>query len=186
MLFKKIINRKISSLNIDIFYKYEASIGELFFNYLINSNLNLTSFHLRRNAIRIRDVNVDLNCIEAEKSDEHYYDEYPKYETHIKSKQLLYDFIKSQVNLQNLYLKAYERVDILDENVKKTFQALTKLERINIGLYYTTNFSNLIKSLNKDIKKIKIDCNGYELYPIIFNRFNNLKLLWLNSYTIDK
>ena len=46
----------------------------------------------------------------------------------------------------------------------------------------------LIKSLNKDIKEIKIDCNGYinQLYPIIFKRFTNLKFLWLNSYTIDK
>ena len=188
MLFKKIINVKISALNIDIFYKHEASIGELFVTSLINSNLNLTSFHFRRNAIRIKDVNSNLNCIEAEKSNEHFYDEYPQYEEHIKSKQLLYDFIKSQVNLQNLYLKAYERVDISDGNVKKTFQALTKLERINIEHYYKTDFSNLIKSLNKDIKEIKFDCNGYinQLYPIIFKRFTNLKFLWLNSYTIDK
>lgn len=31
LLFKKIINKNISSLNINIFYKHEASIGELFF-----------------------------------------------------------------------------------------------------------------------------------------------------------
>ena len=77
-----------------------------------------------------------------------------------------------------MYLKAYERVDISDGNVKKTFQALTKLEKINIEHYYKTDFSNLIKSLNKDIKEIKIDCNGYinQLYPIIFKRYTNLKI----------